>query len=76
MSDSAVSYSFAGIHAVLYAFFDDRERLDRKLMRAQVESVIAAGVQGVVVLGLATEVGKLSAQERKQLMAWVSTTTP
>ena len=72
MSERAVRDRFAGIHAVLYALFDSRERLDRELMRAQVEAVIAAGVHGVVVLGLATEVGKLSAEERKQLMSWVS----
>jgi dihydrodipicolinate synthase/N-acetylneuraminate lyase len=61
-----------GIHAVLYAFFDADEQLDRALMRAEVEAVIGAGVAGVTVLGLATEVGKLSSAERKQLMQWTA----
>jgi dihydrodipicolinate synthase/N-acetylneuraminate lyase len=65
-------YRPAGIHAVLYAFFDANEQLDRGAMRAQVEAVIGAGVAGITVLGLATEVGKLSSAERKQLMAFAA----
>lgn len=57
-----------GIHCVLYALFDRREQIDRGLMRAQIEAVLGAGVSGVTVLGLATEVGKLTAAERLQLM--------
>ena len=45
---------FAGIHAVLYALFDADERLDRAAMRRQVEHCLTAGVDGIVVLGLAT----------------------
>ena len=61
-----------GIHCVLYAFFDAHEQLDRAAMRHQTDAVIKAGVAGVTVLGLATEVTKLSANERKQVMLWAA----
>ena len=57
-----------GIHCVLYALFDRQEQVDRGLMRAQIEAVLRAGVSGVTVLGLATEVDKLTGAERLQLM--------
>lgn len=61
-----------GIHCVLYALFDRAGRLDRGAMRAQTERVLAAGVDGIVVLGLATEVGKLSPEERREVIAWAA----
>lgn len=61
-----------GVHAILYAFFDSDERLDRASMRRQVELCVAAGVSGVAALGLATEVAKLSFAEREMLMEWVA----
>ena len=63
---------FPGIHCVLYALFDEDERLDRAAMAAQVANVIAAGVDGVTVLGLATEVAKLSAEERRAVIDWAA----
>lgn len=63
---------FPGVHCVLYALFDADERLDRALMRAQVEKVIAAGVDGITVLGLATEVLKLTEAERRTLIDWAA----
>jgi len=63
---------FPGIHAVLYALFDSAERLDRGAMRVQVEYVRACGADGVTVLGLATEVGKLSAEEKRQVIDWAA----
>ena len=61
---------FAGIHAVLYALFDADERLDRTAMRRQVETCLAAGVDGIVVLGLATEAAKLTEAEQRSLIGW------
>ena len=61
-----------GIYAMLYALFDADERLDRAAMRRQVEICIAAGVQGVAALGLATEVSKLSEAERLAVMDWAA----
>lgn len=63
--------AFSGIHAILYAFFDAEERLDRAAMRRQVDLCIAAGVDGVIALGLATEVAKLDEAERLSVMDWL-----
>ncbi len=63
---------FPGIHCVVYALYDAEERLDRNLMRLQVERVIAAGVDGITVLGLATEVLKLTQDERRMLIDWAA----
>jgi 4-hydroxy-tetrahydrodipicolinate synthase len=63
---------FPGIHAVLYALFDAQERLDRPAMRRQVELCLAAGVDGIVVLGLATEVAKLTEAERREVIGWAA----
>lgn len=61
-----------GIHAILYALFDAEERLDRAAMRRQVELCLAAGVQGMAALGLATEAAKLSEAERMTVMDWIA----
>lgn len=63
---------FPGIHAVLYALFDRDERLDRGAMRAQVEYLRACGADGVTVLGLATEAGKLDEAEKRQVIDWAA----
>lgn len=63
---------FAGIYAVLYALFDAQERLDREAMCKQVSLCKQAGVQGVTVLGLATEVAKLTFEERCDLIHWAA----
>ena len=61
-----------GIHAILYAFFDADERLDRIAMKRQLEVSIASGAHGVAALGLATEVAKLSERERLTVMDWIA----
>jgi len=63
---------FSGIHAVLYALFRTDETIDAEAMSRQVDYCIAAGCHGITVLGLATEVQKLSYNERKQLIKEVS----
>ncbi|MEM1199986.1 MAG: dihydrodipicolinate synthase family protein [Pseudomonadota bacterium] len=62
---------FHGIYPMLYVFFDERGGLNRDAMRRQVEGCIAGGVHGVAVGGLASECGKLSAAEKRELYAWV-----
>ncbi len=59
---------FRGIYPMLYAFFDREGRLDRAALRAQIEHCLQSGVHGVAVLGLATEVDKLSGDERRRLL--------
>ncbi|MBL8590696.1 MAG: dihydrodipicolinate synthase family protein [Methylobacteriaceae bacterium] len=53
-----------GVWPMLYAFFDERGRIDEAAMRRQARAALANGAHGVAVLGLATEVSKLSAAER------------
>ncbi|MBV9523102.1 MAG: dihydrodipicolinate synthase family protein [Alphaproteobacteria bacterium] len=62
---------FTGIHPMLYALFGADGRLDRAAMRRQVEACLAQGAHGLAVLGLASEVGKLSGAEKRQLLEWV-----
>lgn len=59
-----------GIVPILYAFFDAAGALDRAAMRRQVQAVLAAGASAVAVLGLATEVNKLTPAERRQVIDW------
>lgn len=61
-----------GIHAILYAFFDRDEKLDRHAMKRQTEICIAAKVHGLAALGLATEVSKLTGDERRMVMDWLA----
>ncbi|MEM7534785.1 MAG: dihydrodipicolinate synthase family protein [Chloroflexota bacterium] len=62
---------FHGVYPILYSLFDDQGRLDREAMRIQVEGCIAGGAHGIAVMGLATEVGKLDVNERRQVIEWV-----
>ncbi len=62
---------FHGVYPILYSFFDSDGRLDREAMRRQVNGCIAAGAHGIAVMGLATEVGKLDVNERRQVIDWV-----
>lgn len=64
-----------GIHAILYALFDEREQLDREAMRRQVETCLSVGVHGMAALGLATEVAKLTEAERRTVMDWIAEDT-
>lgn len=62
---------YRGVHAVLYALFDKAEAIDHGAMAAQVEYCIAEGCHGITVLGLATEVLKLTFEERAALVETV-----
>ncbi len=61
-----------GIWPMLYAFFDESGALDRTAMRRQVEACVREGAHGLAVLGLATEVSKLSEEERRNLVTWLA----
>ena len=62
---------FHGVYPILYSFFDAEGRLDREAMRRQVNGAIAGSAHGIAVMGLATEVGKLDVNERRQVVDWV-----
>jgi 4-hydroxy-tetrahydrodipicolinate synthase len=53
---------------MLYAFFDRNGRLDDAAIGRQIEAGIAAGVNGIAILGLASEAAKLSVEERHHLL--------
>lgn len=62
----------SGIYPMLYAFFNEADALDRAAIRRQVDACVSNGAHGVAVLGLATEVSKLSEAERRSLVEWVA----
>jgi 2-keto-3-deoxy-L-arabinonate dehydratase len=68
--------TFPGIHCVLYALFDASERLDLAAMAAQVDYVRAQGANGITVLGLATEVAKLTFDERTAIIRQARSCAP
>ncbi|MHB2166928.1 dihydrodipicolinate synthase family protein [Alsobacter sp. R-9] len=59
---------FRGVYPILYAFFTPEGRLDHAAMRLQVEHCIAAGAHGIAVLGLVTEVHRLTTAERREVV--------
>ena len=61
-----------GIYPMLYAFFTSQGKLDREATRKQVQACVRNGAHGMAVLGLGTEVNKLSDAERRQLVEWVA----
>ncbi|WDR02323.1 dihydrodipicolinate synthase family protein [Devosia algicola] len=60
----------SGTYPMLFAFFDAANSLRRDAISRQISAAIAAGSSGVAVLGLGTEVSKLSRGEREQLIDW------
>jgi len=68
--EMATNSSFSGIYPMMYAFFRSDGALDRKAMRHQVRSCVRNGAHGIALLGLASEVGKLSSAERRELVEW------
>lgn len=65
-----MSTDFRGIYPILYAFFGPDGRLDEAAMRRQVRCCLAGGAHGLAVLGLATEVNKLSPAEKRDVVRW------
>lgn len=61
-----------GIYPMLYAFFDRHGNLDAQAMRRQVQACVTNGAHGLAVLGLGTEIDKLSETERRQIVDWVA----
>jgi len=57
-----------GIVPMQYAFFGADGALDLDAFRLQIRACLRAGVQGIAILGLATEVAKLAREERSALL--------
>jgi len=62
----------AGIWPILYAFFGPDGQLDRAAMRRQTNFIVAGGAHGLAVMGLATEVAKLTPAERRAVVEWAA----
>ena len=60
-----------GTYPMLFSFFDESQKLRRDAFERQVEAAILSGASGVAILGLATEVSKLSSHERRSAVEWV-----
>jgi 2-keto-3-deoxy-L-arabinonate dehydratase len=59
---------FRGVYPILYAFFTADGRLDHAAMQAQVAHCIANGAHGIAVLGLVTEVNRMTTAERQEVV--------
>lgn len=64
--------ALGGVFPVLYAFHRADGTIDADAMRREVEHCLAAGAHGLMVLGLVTEVGKLTTAERHALVGMVA----
>ncbi|WP_237213025.1 dihydrodipicolinate synthase family protein [Falsiroseomonas oryziterrae] len=62
----------SGVHPILYAFYGPDGALDRAALERQVDVCLAAGCDGIALLGLVTEVFRLSTQERLDLVGWAA----
>jgi 4-hydroxy-tetrahydrodipicolinate synthase len=63
---------FSGVYPMVFALFDAKGNLAREPMRRQVKALLQQRVHGIAILGMATEVNKLSTIERRTLMEWVA----
>ena len=63
---------FSGLYPMTLAFFDADDRVDLETMRKEIEAIAAHRPDGIAVLGLATEVNKLSLTERHQVLECVA----
>jgi dihydrodipicolinate synthase/N-acetylneuraminate lyase len=59
-----VSAGITGVPSILFALSEPGERLDRGAMRAQVDRALEHDTEGIVILGLATQLGKRAPRER------------
>jgi 4-hydroxy-tetrahydrodipicolinate synthase len=63
---------FSGVYPMLLAFYTRDERVDADLLRRQVDLAVECGCHGLGVLGLGTEVNKLSTAERRETLEIVA----
>jgi 4-hydroxy-tetrahydrodipicolinate synthase len=61
-----------GIFPIVYSFFNKNNSLDIKLMKEQIQFVQKIGSNGIACLGLATEVHKLSFNEKKIIIEMIA----
>ncbi len=66
------SSGFHGVYPMAYTFFDADGAIDKSAMVRQVDALVEWGAQGIAVLGLASEVHKLAARERRVVLDCVA----
>ena len=59
---------YSGVYPILYCYFTALNRIDDGAMTAQIEACLALKPDGIAVLGLATEIMKLSEPEKLHLI--------
>jgi 4-hydroxy-tetrahydrodipicolinate synthase len=62
----------SGIYPMLLTFYTADDRIDPEPLRLQVEAAVRHGCHGVGVMGLGTEVNKLSTAERREVVQTVA----
>ena len=72
LHDNSPAVVVPGIYPMLYAFFDDRGVLRQDPFRRQVDAALGTQAAGVAILGLGTEVSKLTFDERVEVLEVVA----
>ena len=72
LHDNSPAVVVPGIYPMLYAFFDDRGVLRQDPFRLQVDAALGTQAAGVAILGLGTEVSKLTFDERIEVLEVVA----
>ena len=72
LRDNSAAVVGPGIYPMLYAFFDDRGVLRQDPFRLQVDVALGTQAAGVAILGLGTEVSKLTFDERVEVLEVVA----
>ena len=72
LHDNSPAVVGSGIYPMLYAFFDDRGVLRQDPFRLQVDVALGTKASGVAILGLGTEVSKLTFDERIDVLEVVA----
>ena len=72
LQDNSPAVVVPGIYPMLYAFFDDRGVLRQDPFRRQVDAALGTQAAGVAILGLGTEVSKLTFDERVEVLEVVA----
>ena len=72
LRDNSPAVVGPGIYPMLYAFFDDRGVLRQDPFRLQVDVALGTQAAGVAILGLGTEVSKLTFDERIDVLEVVA----
>lgn len=72
LHDNSPAVVVPGIYPMLYAFFDDRGVLRQDPFRRQVDAALGTQASGAAILGLGTEVSKLTFDERVEVLEVVA----